>query len=334
MNTSLLREKLLGHWKEKLLCFVMAIAIYSFYQIQRFEREEYTVPLEVKAPGSLTVKNGTALPQYVKVSIKADKGDLSGITSGNIGAYIDLSSVSAAGTHDFLVNVKPDRRLFSLSPVEISVQPQTIRVTVEDEIVRFIPVTATISGKPAHGYESGSISTSPTSIKLQGPRSAVEGIRELQTEEVNLDGATQDVSTEVGFLQLSDLAHTNQDAKVTVNVAIVPTVTKKTIKDIHISYDNVDPSLNEEHKVDTMEITVEGKLLDLDKLNANSFSAWADCSIHTTPGVFDIPVFVNGGKDVTIVSWSLNTVSVRLTEKPQEDPWEWWPDPDGDNDSL
>ncbi|MBP5158393.1 MAG: YbbR-like domain-containing protein, partial [Treponema sp.] len=299
--------------------------IYAFYQYQSFEREEFTVPLEVKAPGNLTIKNGVTIPQYVRVSIRADRVELSGISSGNIAAYIDLSSVSEEGTHDFLVNVRPDRRLSSIYPVEISVQPQTIRIEVEDEIVRYIPVTATVSGKPAYGYESGSISTEPTSIKFQGPRSAVEGIKEIQTEEVNLDGATEDVSAEVGFLKLSNLAHTDQDAKVTVSVSIIPTVTKKTIPGIEISYDNVPPGLDiskKEHK--TMDIVVEGKQLDLDKLNASSFSAWADCSLCTEAGVsYDIPVFVNGGKNVKISSWTVNTVAVVFKEKPYEELWEW-----------
>ncbi len=316
MNTSLLREKLLSHWKEKLVCFLMAVAIYTFYQTQRFEREEFTVPLEIKAPGNLTVRSGFAIPQYVTVSLRADRGELGGISSSDIGAFIDLSYASTAGSYDFLVNIRPNRRLSSLSPLEISVQPQRIQVEIEEEIVRYVPISATISGQPAYGYESGAVSLEPTSVKLQGPKSAVEGIQEIQTEEIPLDGATEKISMEVGFLNPSSLITISTEQKVTVSVAITPTEASKTIRGIEISYDNIDPNLEISHDRYLVDITVEGKQLELDRMKANSCSASADCSLATGPGVFAVPVFVHVPDNMKLTAWSVNTVTVTFTEKP------------------
>ncbi|MBQ3799725.1 MAG: hypothetical protein II837_05450, partial [Treponema sp.] len=182
MNKSLLREKIVNNWKEKILCFVIAIGIYAIYQTQRFKSEEFTVPLKVKAPGNLTVKSGYPVPQYVTVSVRTDKDELAGISSSNMETYIDLGSVSAEGSYDFIVNVQPDRRLSALSPLEISVHPQKISVEVEDEIVRYVPVTPLIADEPAHGYEKGNVFVNPASVMIQGPRSAVEGLTKVQTE--------------------------------------------------------------------------------------------------------------------------------------------------------
>lgn len=317
MNTSLLREKLLSHWKEKLGCFIMALAIYAFYQIQRFEREEFTVPLEVKAPGNLTVRSGFALPQYVKVSLRADRGELGGISSSDIGAFIDLSYASRAGSYDFLVNVRPNRRLSSLSPLEISVQPQRIQVEIEEEIVRFVPISATISGQPAYGYESSAVSMVPTSVKLQGPKSAVEGIQEIQTEEVPLDGATESISREVGFMNLSSLVMVDPEQKVQVSVAITPIEASRTIEGIEISYDNIDSRLDISHERNLVTITVEGKLLELDRMKKNSCSASADCSLATGPGTIEVPVFIHVPDNVKLTAWTVNTVTVTFTEKPE-----------------
>ena len=324
MNTSLLREKLFSHWKEKLTCFLISLAIYAFYQTQRFEKGEFTVPLEVKAPGNLT-----ALPQYVKVSLRADRDELGGISSSDITAFIDLSYASSAGRYDFLVNVRPDRRLASLSPLEISVQPQKIAVEVEEEVVRFVPVSPTISGQPAYGYESGRVSVSPASIQVQGGRSAVEGLTEIQTEEVALDGATGDFSEEVGFLNLSSLARIDPEARATVSVTVTPSESSKTIRGIEVTYDNVPGNLEISKDRYTVDITVEGPQLELDRLRANRCSASADCSLATEPGAIAVPVFVHVPDGVRLISWSLSTVTVTFTAKAEEDARHRDSDPNG-----
>ncbi len=318
MNINLIREKLLSHWKEKLVCFIMAVAIYAFYQIQRFETKDFTVSLEVKAPGNLTVRSGFPVPQNVKVSIRADRGELENISSNNMEAFIDLSYTSTAGSYAFPVIVQKDWRLSSLTPREIVIDPQEIRVEVEEEIVRYIPLSATTSGQPAYGYESGTILLSPTSVKVQGPKSAVEGIQEIQTEEIPLDGATEDISMEVGFLNLSELVQIDSSEKVAVTVAITPTEASKSIRGIEISYDNVPAGLEISHDHYLVDITVEGKQLELDKLKASRCSASADCSLATGPGVFAVPIFVHVPDGVKLTNWSISTVPVTFSEKEEE----------------
>ena len=253
----------------------------------------------------------------MKVSLRADRGELGGISANDIGAFIDLSYASRAGSYDFLVNVRPNRRLSSLSPLEISVQPQRIQVEIEEVIVRYVPISETISGQPAYGYESGAVSMVPTSVKLQGPKSAVEGIQEIQTEEIPLDGATESISREVGFLNLNSKIMVDPEQQVQVSVAITPTEASKTIRGVEISYDNINPGLEISHDRYLVDITVEGKQLELDRMKANSCSASADCSLATGPGVFDVPVFIHVPDNVKLISPFGKSVTVTFTEKPE-----------------
>ncbi len=329
MNTSLIREKLLSNWKEKLACFAMAIAIYTYNQTTKFEKEEFTVPLEIRTPSLLTVKSGFAVPsKHVKVSVKASKDELGGISSSDLKAYIDLSSadpvnVAEEGGCNFTVNVETTGRLSNIFPLDITVQPKTVYVQVEDEIVRYLPVKVNVPGEPAYGYEVDreKLSVNPSFIEIKGPKSQVERLEEVQTEAVSLEAATKTVEAEVRYIDPITLEPSNSSQRLTVSVPLVPRISTRTVKGIEIVYDNIPPNIDIAYNNVLMDVTFQGEQLDLDKLKAKDFFAVADCSECTKPGEFSIKInkFPNAtNKKVVATAWSLHEIKVTARWKPEE----------------
>jgi len=315
MNISQLHEKLFDHWKEKLCCFIVAIFVYCVFQLQQFDRLELQVPLEIRDSGNLTLKSGFVFPEYVTVRIRAERDSLSGVSADNISAFIDLTSQSREGTYEYRVVTRPNLHLARLRPLEISVEPEFVSLSVEDKIVRYVPVMPTISGQPHYGYECGVVTVNPTSIEVKGPRTAVEGLSEIQTEEVNIDGATVTNSKEVGIMNLNSITEIASDAKVAVTVTVLPIGVSKTFKSLPVAFENINDSLEITNTAFTVDITVDGNQLTLDKVKANSFVAEADCSLVNEPGVFDVPVFIFAPENVSVVSQSIESITVTAVEK-------------------
>ena len=321
MNTSLIREKILSNWKEKLVCFVVAIAIYAFYQTRRFEKEDFTVTLETRTPSLLTVKSGFAVPRYVKVNVKANRGELGGISSTDLKAYLGLSSAQTEGSYNFPVNVETSGRLANIFPLELTVQPKTIHVEVEDELIRYLPVKVNVPDEPAYGYEVDreKISVNPSFIEVKGPKSQVERLEEVQTEPVNLEGITKTLEMEVRYIDPITLEPSNSSQKLSVRVPLVPRISTRKLTGIEIVYDNTPPNIDIFPNTPYMEVTFQGEQLELDKLNAKDIFAEADCSTCTIPKEDnEIKLDKIAGTRLRAISWEPRVIKVTSRWKPEE----------------
>ena len=185
------------------------------------------------------------------------------------------------------MNVETTSRLSNIFPLDISVQPKTVYVEVEDEIVRYLPVRVNVPGEPAYGYEVDreKVSVNPSFIEVKGPKSQVERLEEVQTEAVDLEGATKTVENEeVRYIDPITLEPSSSSQRLKVRVPLVPRVSTRTIKGIEIVYDNIPPNIDISYSEAFVDVTFQGKQLELDDLKAKDFYAEADCSSCTTPG--------------------------------------------------
>ena len=64
-----------------------------------------------------------------------------------------------------------------------------------------------------------------------------------------------------------------------------------------------------------MDITIRGKLLDIENLRRNDFSASANCSAVDGEGNFLVPIFVYAPENVQVVSQTLESISVKAIRK-------------------
>ncbi len=320
MNTKQIREKILNNWKTKIICFAAAVLLYAFFQFQKFTTVQLTVELDVIAPGNMSVKGGSYVPQHVTVSLRGEKDKLVGITEDNIRTYIDLSAYSTAGTYDFRIYTKPDFKLADIRPLELNVDPEFVTVSIEDEVQRYVSVTPTLSGQVAYGYESGIPTVSPSTIEIRGPRTAVEGMKEIQTQKVDIEGLTKTNTQDVGLLILSSMvSYVDENQTVSVKVPVFPIGASKSFKGLKIESENLDSAFSITSESYTVDISVEGTQLALEKLTAASFAATADCSMVTDVGVIDVPVFIFAPENVSIVSQSVDSITVTVIDNPHKD---------------
>jgi len=70
----------------------------------------------------------------------------------------------------------------------VSIEPNTIRVDLEREVVQNLPVVPKLTGEPAAGATVGKPEVLPNQIKVIGPEPMLARIDSLPTRPVSLDG--------------------------------------------------------------------------------------------------------------------------------------------------
>jgi YbbR domain-containing protein len=151
-------------------------------------RTPLTVPLEIIGQDpSLIITND--IPASVEVSLRAPRSIWEQLTTQEnaVRAIIDLSTLSA-GEHDLRVQI-----LISVRPVQIIfVNPPTVTVKLEPLAVQTLPVSLSLSGQPAIGYQAGEVTLEPTEVIISGPQSLVDQVARARVF-INLDEVRESI---------------------------------------------------------------------------------------------------------------------------------------------
>jgi len=151
-------------------------------------RSPLTVPLEIigQEP-SLVITND--IPSSIEVSLRAPRSVWEQLTTQEnaVRAILDLSRFSA-GEHDLPIQIP-----ISVRPVQIVfANPTTVAVKLEPLAVHTLPVSLSLSGQPAIGYQAGEVTIEPTEVIISGPKSLVDQVARARVL-INLDDLRESI---------------------------------------------------------------------------------------------------------------------------------------------
>jgi hypothetical protein len=174
--------------------------IFVLNRMNNLEERIFSLPLEVILPEGYVIAE--PLRDQVLVSVKGEEeGDIRAATPGEYRAYVDLTGVVEEGR--FTMPVRYGRR-DGLAPATTfidSVEPQTVSVTLEPVAERMLPVQATLSGQPEEGYFLAEYTVTPSLVKIRGPKSLVDQVDQIATQEISLIGVSGDYKTRANLVQ-------------------------------------------------------------------------------------------------------------------------------------
>ncbi len=131
----------------------------------------------------------------VTVSYQVRTRDAYRIKAENFRASADLKDLYAVtGSVPVTVEVTGNRELISGTP---AARPGVVRVLTEDIQNKSFALTTHPVGKPANGYEVGSMILTPDNVMVSGPVSEVGRISSVGVR-VNVDGVSEDMSGTAG----------------------------------------------------------------------------------------------------------------------------------------
>ena len=322
MNLKQFLEKICRDWKPKVVCFSMALLLYVSYTTTIMDKKTLTLPLDIVSEGTMTAEADVEHKQYVLVTLSGRSEQIATITENDLKVYCDISSQPKEGRYDFNVLVHPTERLLLMEPLEIKTTPEKVSLSIEENIFKYIPISPSISGEPAYGYQITEKYVEPSTIKVTGPKSLVESIDAIYTEKIDIAGITQTSIQDTVVVSPSKLVHLEKLNAPRVTVKLQASGMIKDFKGLSVSCISLKDNLEITNLPFYVDVTLEGDLLDVENLKSTNIKAIADCSEIADSGLYVVPIKINIPKGLQLDYQSLSSVNVsvrRIEEAPAED---------------
>lgn len=310
-------NKITKDWGVKCLCIVAGIILYIVGQHARLEKRTYSIPLTTVEDGLLTSVN--SLPSHVNVTIKSKSSSIANINPTEIEAILDLSYYIQEGTYNVPVNLSLSSEVILSDPAELTVTPEKYTVKLEKKTRRSVPITVPISGDPIHGYEVTNIKVTPAEAIISGPRSMVESIESIPTEEVVLTERKENFVEPKHLRNLSKFIEIVSPYQATIEVSLDASLVTKTFSNCKVFFGNLDPKFEVE-EFHEISFTVSGAQLVLEKFYPSEYTVQCDCSMIMSPGEYELPVVIGVQDAFKIESQSAEKIKFTVKEKPVEAP--------------
>ena len=186
MNFGKILIKITEKWPAKVLSLAAALLISIFYRLNTLETRDIIVPLKSEVTANLIPVN--SITNTVRVTLRGESNNILTLTEDDIEAFIDLKRYEKEGTFRVPIQIRKTGNALGVEPLEISVSPAEIYVTLEEKVSRSVHVFPVFSGNTAAGFTITSQSISPESVIAEGPVSSLDSLREFSTETIDLEG--------------------------------------------------------------------------------------------------------------------------------------------------
>jgi YbbR domain-containing protein len=212
-----IQEVLLRNWGLKLTAILLAFALWLMVRGSQGERV-FTVPLTIQIPRNMEIVSER--PSFVEITAQGTLTSLAGFQP-NLTYNIDIQS---AGEGTQVIPLTPAGvRVGPSSGLRVMrVSPARITLQLERVIAKDVPVKVPLRGTPTQGYDLYQLTLRPASLQITGPRSALSGIREMETEPVSLTARDQSFSTTVNLRVPDDDIHVSPGGPVEVTAELGP----------------------------------------------------------------------------------------------------------------
>lgn len=175
-----------------LLAFVLSVAVWvsavSSADPDVVRAYPTAIPLEIVGQDPSLILT-SEIPADVDVTLRAPQTvwALLETQENAVRAILDLSGLSA-GEHAVDIQIQ-----VTLRPTQIVLaNPQTVTVKLEQLSTKTLPVSLSLSGQPATGYQAGEATKDTVEVSITGPESVVSDALRARVV-VNLDGVRESI---------------------------------------------------------------------------------------------------------------------------------------------
>lgn len=179
-----------------LLALVLGVSVWVSAVSAADPNEVHTypnpIPLEVIGQDPSLVLT-SEIPQTVEVSLRAPHSVWESLTAreNSVRVVLDLSGLSA-GEHTREVQIMVDTRPYQI----VLANPTSVTVVLESLASQTLPVSLSLSGQPAAGYQVGEATMNITQVAISGPDSLVRQAARARVA-INLDSVRESIDESV-----------------------------------------------------------------------------------------------------------------------------------------
>lgn len=313
--------KLVDNWPVKILSLFAAIVLFALYRINTLEERFLTLPLEVQVNENYVAVDNSV--EKVRVRIRGSQEEIYSVLEEDIEVYIDLKSRTIEGEFQAPILIRKKGSALNVRNLEVNVDPINARTHLEKKLTRSIAVQPKLSGFPLAGYEMDQYIVTPSQVTVTGPRSQVEDLQFIPTEDIDLMGRYEDFSVRSRLIHTSDDITFLAGDVIEFSGFISEKIVMRAVPDMDIVSVDLADNLLINELLPKASIQLQATQQRMDRLKLQNLQFTVDCSRIRKPGRYTLPVNVEVPDDLTVLSYSPTKVElniVNISESGQETP--------------
>jgi YbbR domain-containing protein len=210
-----MKKILFSNFGIKILSVVLAISMWIFVTYRGQSEMAVDVPIGFKnVPKGLELLRESA--KTVTLNLRGQESLLKSLRPMDINVVIDLSNAKRGESTYYL-----DKNAVVV-PVTVDilrVEPTSVRVVLDESMVKTLPVKASIIGAPEKGFRIVSVDVKPSIVTVEGAKTELARIAVLRTEAVDVGGFDSDIRETVR-LNINGRNIRTRTPEVTVSISI------------------------------------------------------------------------------------------------------------------
>jgi len=291
--------KAVENWPAKVLALGLAIILFVFHRMTTLENRFFSVPLTVERKASLMPSS--SYPRMIRVGLRGEANSIYPILEDDIEVYVDVEKFDTPGVYTVPVQWRKKGTALGVEPLQITVDPMEITLSLDNKISKVVPLTASLQGQVETGYTMTSYSLNPAQVVIDGPAELLWSVSEVFTEAVDLDGRRSDFTTTVNILNRDPLMVIRGNGTTEFHGIISQIIAVRNIAAIPITVTGLMDGLAGELETKAGSIHLEGETQNvLDKFDPPPDFLKVDCSGINKPGTYVLKVIAGTVEDMSL----------------------------------
>ncbi len=303
-------DRLVSNWPVKALSLAAAIILFLFHNYTTLSEKFVTVPLTVRFADGYTA--GQSYPRKVRVVLRGQEKTLVGVQEEDIEARVDFSRRASEGTFKAPIVVRKKGTLDTADTLEISVEPLEITMKIERKARKSVEVVPGLRGFPAGGFGIEQYFVNPPKIEIEGPKSRLDKISSIPTDEIDLSGKKESFATRVKLMHDDVLVSFPTGDVVEFRAVIEEAVVMKTFDPVQLEPSSLAPELVSAEPLPAGTLRVQGGQIFIENLKPELIKLVVDFSGISAPGAYSLPVKSVVPPGLLVVKYEPTQVVVNL----------------------
>ena len=308
---------LLGHLGKKVIALLLAaITWVTINDLTSYEDVVKEVPLVIQLDEGWAVQERSV--SAVSVLVRGSQNDIRLLDRARIQVVVDLRGRKVTDT--LFIDLLPSMVESPKSVRPVLVDPGEVRLVLDREQAKTVPITVDILGQPPEGFEVEQVVSIPADATLQGPERRIQNVEGIRTAAIDLEGRLRSFALNRDLVQPSDSWTARLDPpQVRVEVTIVERSARKNFEAVPVgALLPAGHSGSVEFFPAVVNVALKGRADVITNLTVRQIKAFADCS-ELAPGERkDIPVRVPTPGGVDIIGIDPAQVRAEMSELPEE----------------
>ena len=316
MNTKRLLDKILDKWPAKVVCLVIAIFLYFFHQASLIESKTFVVPLQLEENG--IVMHVGSVPSSVAVVVRTSDEIIKSVLPTDITASVSLDAITAKGSYTLPVKITLSENLMAYDPFEVRLKDDSITISVDKKVSKYLPMAPSVVGEVAHGYEIDSITISPSTIEISGPESIVNAVDKIFTTRINVSNAETNFSTETSYQKTNKLISIIDEENFKATISVKPVVMERDFTDIPVEVLNLDDDLEISGELPLVSIKLSGSMPVLEDYILSKHAVQVNLRDVYEPGTYELPLRYVLPSNLNLIEKSDDELTITIVRKSNE----------------